>query len=131
VWNDYNENGIQDDNELGINGITVSLYTDSNSDGVPDGPALSTYVSQTNIEHGSGYYIFDSLVPSNNYLIGVDNTLTITLKNATTADKDNNIKPTHPNKGLSDTINIGISSRISNIDIGLIGTKTISGFLWE
>lgn len=45
VWNDRNQNGIQDGAEEGVNGITVSLYNDNDSNGVPDGAAIATDIS--------------------------------------------------------------------------------------
>jgi uncharacterized repeat protein (TIGR01451 family) len=36
VWEDFNNNGIADDGEAPIAGVTVDLYLDANSDGVPD-----------------------------------------------------------------------------------------------
>ena len=42
VWNDYNNNGIQNTNEPGIEGVVVSLYNDNNLDGTADGVAIFT-----------------------------------------------------------------------------------------
>ncbi len=36
VWSDANQNGIQDTNETGINGVTVKLLRDLNNDGTID-----------------------------------------------------------------------------------------------
>jgi uncharacterized repeat protein (TIGR01451 family) len=36
VWEDFNNNGIADDGEAPIAGVTVDLYLDANSDGIPD-----------------------------------------------------------------------------------------------
>jgi uncharacterized repeat protein (TIGR01451 family) len=47
IWNDRNGNGIQDSTEEGINGLTVSLYNDNDSNGIADGAAIATDVSAT------------------------------------------------------------------------------------
>jgi uncharacterized surface anchored protein len=51
VWNDENEDGIQDVGELGIAGVTVNLYA-------CNGTFLATTTTDVN-----GYYLFDDLVP--------------------------------------------------------------------
>lgn len=56
VWNDYDGDGKRDDNEPGIGGATVSLYTDNNSDNLPDGAAIKT--TMTDVQ---GHYQFTSL----------------------------------------------------------------------
>ena len=65
VWNDYNNNGIQDANEPGVVGVTVSLYRDNDGNGTADGVAATTYVTT-----GNGFYTFDNLTPGS-YVIGI------------------------------------------------------------
>jgi uncharacterized repeat protein (TIGR01451 family) len=64
VWNDGDNSGTLN-GEPGIDGVTVELYRDSNSDGVPDGPAIRTTTTA-----GGGYYLFDTLPPGT-YLVGI------------------------------------------------------------
>ncbi|MEL6268417.1 MAG: SdrD B-like domain-containing protein, partial [Chloroflexota bacterium] len=77
VWFDPNDNGIIDTGEQGISGVDVTLYRDSNSDGVPDdidgngtfgdaGDGLQTDTTDSN-----GYYLFNNVSPGN-YIVGVD-----------------------------------------------------------
>jgi uncharacterized repeat protein (TIGR01451 family) len=56
VWFDTNNDGLMNGIEGGIAGVTVGLYADANNDGVPDGPALGTTITDAN-----GYYLFDGL----------------------------------------------------------------------
>lgn len=49
-------NGIQDGGELGIANVVVNLYADNDNNGVPDGPAMATTMTDAN-----GYYRFDNL----------------------------------------------------------------------
>ncbi|MCY7421677.1 MAG: T9SS type A sorting domain-containing protein [Chitinophagaceae bacterium] len=58
VFNDRNGNGVRDLNENVIPGVTVSLYTDNNSDNLPDGAAI-----QTNTTSSTGNYLFTNLAP--------------------------------------------------------------------
>jgi len=59
VWNDINHNGIQDDGEPGIQGVTVILYTNG-------------VASATTVTNSSGFYSFTGLTPgsSTSYVVG-------------------------------------------------------------
>ena len=60
VWNDLNNNGIQDAGEPGIPGVTVNLYRDANGDGLINGAEASTpYL--TTVTNAFGNYIFNGL----------------------------------------------------------------------
>lgn len=61
VWNDVDNNGIQDDNERGVSNVTVTLYG-------PDG----TTVIATTVTDEFGYYIFNNLTPGD-YVVGFSN----------------------------------------------------------
>ncbi len=64
-------NGVHDLDEVGVpNGVRVSLYRDTNNDGVPDGPAIATTLTTSNGGE-SGYYLFDNLAPGR-YIVGID-----------------------------------------------------------
>ncbi|MEM9530024.1 MAG: SdrD B-like domain-containing protein [Pseudomonadota bacterium] len=67
VWRDDDDSGVIDGAEVGLNGITVSLYVDANDDGNVDGAAIATMATATN---GStdGYYRFDNL-PAGSYIV--------------------------------------------------------------
>ena len=58
VWNDYDGDGKRDPNEPGIGNVTVSVYTDTNSDNLPDGPAIATTLTDV-----FGHYMFNTLLP--------------------------------------------------------------------
>ncbi|MDR3574547.1 MAG: SdrD B-like domain-containing protein, partial [Anaerolineaceae bacterium] len=63
VWSDNGagggtaNNGIRDGSEPGIAGVRVNLYRDSNGDGIPDGNAIASMLTDA-----SGYYRFDNLI---------------------------------------------------------------------
>jgi hypothetical protein len=56
VWNDYDGDGKRDTNEPGIPGAPITLYTDNNSDNLPDGAAIKTTTSDE-----LGRYLFTGL----------------------------------------------------------------------
>jgi protocatechuate 3,4-dioxygenase beta subunit len=57
VWNDVNQDGIQDANEVGVAGVTVTLYDAAGN------------VVGTTITDAYGYYLFDELEPGD-YNVG-------------------------------------------------------------
>ena len=65
VWNDLNNNGIQDAGEPGIGGVTVNLYTDNNADNIPDRLPIATTTTNSN-----GIYGFSGLT-AGNYIVGI------------------------------------------------------------
>ncbi|MCP4127395.1 MAG: hypothetical protein GY753_10070, partial [Gammaproteobacteria bacterium] len=74
VWHDTNADGIQDSSESGINGVTVSLYSDTDGDGVAepgadDGSSLNTTVTANDPGGNPGYYIFTGLAPGNYFVV--------------------------------------------------------------
>ncbi len=65
VWEDRNENGIQDDDNAGIEGVTVNLWTDDDGDGDPD-----TQINTTTTD-ADGKYAFVGLAPDVRYIVQV------------------------------------------------------------
>lgn len=59
-------NSIQDGSEVGIDGVTLSLYLDSDGNGIPDGPAIMTATTSD-----GGYYLFSNF-PAGRYVVGID-----------------------------------------------------------
>lgn len=60
VWDDLNDDGVQNNGEPGIDGVTVHLYHDSNLNNAVDAPELLTPVSTTLTANG-GQYLFRQL----------------------------------------------------------------------
>ena len=67
IWYDLNRDGIQDAGELGVAGVTLELYIDTNSNNVwdPGDPLLRT--TTTNDE---GYYRF-TFLPPGDYIVRI------------------------------------------------------------
>ena len=62
VWHDSNNNAMHDAGESGIDGVTVTLYRDTNGNGVCE-PGVDALV-ETTTTSGGGYYQFVGLIPS-------------------------------------------------------------------
>lgn len=64
VWNDLNENGIQDEPpSAGLNGVTVSLFTSQ------DKQYGNSTVTTNDINGNPGYYLFNNLTPGSYYVM--------------------------------------------------------------
>ena len=59
VWNDVNQNGVQDAGEGGVGGVVVTLFYDANRDGVLTGAELTPYATTTTDAFGN--YTFNNL----------------------------------------------------------------------
>lgn len=99
VWNDYNNNGLQDIGEPGINGVTVTLTGDVNGDG-----ALETLTDTT---EGDGIYGFTGL-HAGLY------TVTVTPPEGMTQTYDYTI-PTNDNRA---TYNLSTGEAFMDLDFG-------------
>lgn len=86
IWNDVNQNGIQDPGEPGIGGIVVQLT--GNTFG-------NTPVDATTISDSSGFYAFDGLVPGFYYLhFDLAPNSTFTYQNVGDDALDSDVNPT-------------------------------------
>jgi hypothetical protein len=77
VWFDNNRNGLQDDGETGVPGVTVSLYT-----------CAGVFLG-TDITDADGFYLFPNLEPEQSYYVVFSNipaTFVFTLANEGTND---------------------------------------------
>jgi LPXTG-site transpeptidase (sortase) family protein len=61
VWNDFNRDGIQNNAETGINGVTVRLYSGAGS--------LVASTTTTTVSGVAGTYRFNNLVPGDYYVV--------------------------------------------------------------
>ncbi len=143
VWLDVNGNGIKDVTELGINGVTVKLYKDSNGDNLPDGGAISTTVTSN-----GGIYNFNNL-GADKYIVGVSlpagyvNTVTTATSNTSdnNTDNDNNGITTISNELRSNFITLSVNGEPTTdgdgnngnltLDFGLRGTASLGDFVWD
>ncbi len=105
VWLDLNGDGIQDQAETGIVGVSVALVRDSNGNGVWDGGERIIATTRTS---GNGEYLFSGLtvadaLDSNNYIVWV-NDITALLTG---------LQPTFDYDGLAPTNGVRVGYNIS------------------
>ena len=104
VWIDTNHNGIQDTNEPGVPGVTVTLL---NADSTPAHDANTNTVPATSTD-SNGHYVFDNLLPGI-YEIQFSNlpaTYAITVTGQGTSSNDSNPDAT----GLTPTFTLAVSA---------------------
>ena len=140
VWFDANRNGIQDTDEMGINGVTVNLYK-ANTDGSTGLKIGSTKTS--NVYGKDGYYLFEELA-TGDYIVEFD----ITDVSPETGGYTEHYSFTTPNQGdddfdsdasvkISDTvmrtevIHLGDRGYDMSIDAGLTVYSAITGIAFE
>jgi uncharacterized repeat protein (TIGR01451 family) len=133
VWKDANDNGIQDNGEEGVNGVTVKLWSADQS-GNPD-----TELKETTTANGGGYTFTD--LPAGEYIVQVvtsslpaDCELSDKVNEGGDDTKDNDF---NPSTGLSpvvtlDPTNGGLDKDNPTIDAGLKSTLgSIGDFVWK
>ncbi len=119
VWLDDNQNGIQDVTEVGVAGITVSLY-DTN-----DNLIAST------ITDAFGYYLFNNIRPDDYYVIFTPpaNYTFSPLDNG-----DDDLDSDANSLGISNVVSVGSNEDIRSVDAGLIYQSSTLGsigdFVW-
>ena len=117
VWDDLNANGIQDDGEPDIEGMTVTL---SGTD--VDGNAITA----STVTDADGHYLFADL-PSGTYTVTFDkewvgeNGYAFTVRNAgTDASLDSNADP---DTGIAAAITLGANEQRLDVDAGLVRVR--------
>ncbi|HXB11717.1 MAG TPA: SdrD B-like domain-containing protein, partial [Bacteroidia bacterium] len=113
VWFDLNGNGIQDANEPGVSGVTVTLYS---SLGVP----IASSITDAN-----GYYLINNISPGRNYYIIFSRPggYTFTLQDVGSVASTNNSKP--DSTGQSNSFNLSANQNLTDIDAGIIPIATV------
>jgi hypothetical protein len=124
VWNDTNENGIQDEpSSAGQNGVTVNLL-DADGDPVLDGDGNAITTTTANDSNGNpGYYEFAGL-PAGSYIVEfvAPNGKEFTQTGQGTASTDSNADPT---TGRSGVVTLTAGQINLTIDAGLIPEPVI------
>ncbi len=127
VWHDLNANGVQDEGEMGIAGVTVLLYADSDQDGQPDAGLLMNMMST--LTDRDGHYLFSGL-PAGGYLVrvalptGYDRFSAMDAGGNDEADSDVNAD------GLSATVTLSADQNNLSVDAGLYRLATLGNTVW-
>jgi LPXTG-site transpeptidase (sortase) family protein len=123
VWNDTNNNGLQDAGEPGIPGVTVTLYDSTGT----------TVIGTPTTTDANGYYHFTNLAPGN-YVVGftLPSGYSFTTQYSTalghTTANDSNASVT---TGKSDAVTLTAGETDNSIDAGLIGNLSLGDFVWN
>ncbi|MEM7272563.1 MAG: SdrD B-like domain-containing protein [Actinomycetota bacterium] len=116
VWLDENENGVQDRNEPGIDGVTVELLD-----------PVTLNVIDTKVTELGGLYKFT--VPAGDYRLRFLLPDSAAWTTADAGDDDTIDSDVGPD-GTVD-LTLGVGETISHIDAGLIADVVFSGMVWE
>jgi uncharacterized repeat protein (TIGR01451 family) len=129
VWRDANNNGVLDNGESGIDGVSLTLYTDTDGNGQWT-PGTDVVAGNTTTA-GGGFYRFENLMPGD-YVVQVDPTnfsgagalvgLVTSTGNEPTPDPDDNVD----NDDNGDTVaGAGVFAAAVTLTIG--GEPTTDG----
>jgi hypothetical protein len=117
VWEDLNHNGVQDNGEPGISGVTVSLYA------CGGGSPMATTTT-----NASGFYQFTSLAPGS-YSVG------FTAPSGyffTTADQGSDAADSDAGaNGQTPCVTLAAGETNSTVDAGLYRPAAIGDFVWS
>ncbi|MEZ4910060.1 MAG: SdrD B-like domain-containing protein [Saprospiraceae bacterium] len=125
VWVDKNEDGIQNNQETGLNGIKVKLYNEFNA--LVD----STFTSILPNNNIGGFYKFDSLSYGNYYVIfdSLEN-----FRYSPQYNADDNINSNANASGKTSVFSLPPSTVLDSIDAGYVVqasiTSELSGIVW-
>ena len=119
VWKDLDGDGVQDDNEPGVGGVTVYL-TDCN------GTILATEVTSN-----SGYYLFNNLVEGSYQIYfdisGLPLGCDFTLQNVGADDEDSDVNE----NGIGPCIELADGEHVDDYDAGLIPLSGLGDTVWH
>ena len=119
VWDDENEDGIQDAGEPGIPGVTVTLY-DANGNQVAQTTTSST-----------GYYLFDNLTPAS-YYIEFSNLPTDYVYTKKDQGSNDAVDSDASSTGTTATFTLAPGQDKEDVDAGAYVPKaTLSDFVWH
>ena len=124
VWFDTNQDGIQDADEPGVNGITVNLHDNSTCSGVA---VDSTITSTGGAPATNGYYNFSSLDPGDYCVQFTDlpTGLQFTAQNVGDDTLDSDADTT-----TGQVQNISLTAVDPTIDAGVFANGSIAGLTW-
>ncbi len=118
VWNDTNNNGIQDPGENGIPGVTVNLY-DCN-----DNPIAAT------ITDANGNYAFANL-PAGSYYVQFVKPAGYNFALLNQGSNDDLDSDANVSTGKTDCTTLALGQTITNLDAGLVPNGSIGDRVWN
>jgi protocatechuate 3,4-dioxygenase beta subunit len=124
VWLDLNEDGIQDSDEEGINGVEIHLYDAS-------GNFIQSTLSENGPQGLDGYYAFQYLVPGDYYIqVVLPEIYLFTLANQGSPESDSDINEVN-GEASSQTFTLLPDEYKDDLDVGLIyNYGSIGDYVW-
>ncbi|MCB0256169.1 MAG: carboxypeptidase regulatory-like domain-containing protein [Anaerolineae bacterium] len=155
VWFDYNNDGLLNNGETGINGVRVELYADSNADGryTPGVDSFISFQTTATVGPDAGIYEFTGLlpgdyvvvIPTSNFGTGQPlNGMASSTGNNPAPDPDNNVDnddngyqvtPQGDVASLAITLQSGTEPTGGGdtnwtVDFGFFGLGAIGNYVW-
>ncbi|MBX7240394.1 MAG: carboxypeptidase regulatory-like domain-containing protein [Bacteroidia bacterium] len=120
VWSDLDRDGVQDTNEPGVAGVTVTVYDNS-------GTAVANAITDAN-----GYYLFPNLTPGDYYLGFTTLPIGSLFTNANQGGNSNTDSNVNPLTGNTDLITLNAGEINLSLDAGIIAMPEASlyGYVW-
>ncbi len=119
VWYDADHDGVQDNNESGVENVTVKLYT------------CADLLKATTTTDQDGMYLFDDLLPGDYYVeFTLPNGYEFSSKD--TGSDDNVDSDADVTTGKTDCTTLGVAENITHLDAGIFEPKSSVGdYVWE
>ena len=133
VWNDVNDDGLQNNGETGINNVRVELYAagPSKTPGAADNTLLQFVLTSAGPTGSPGYYQFPYLAPSNYFvkIIPPANYVISPQYQGSSTNLDSNLNPT---TGWSDLLTLTAGTTNESVDGGLhyTGNGSVGDYVW-
>ncbi len=125
IWMDYNGNGIRDNGEPGIAGVTVKLYQDTNGNGIFE-PATDTLMATTTTDAAGGYSF--QVPQAGRFFVSVDSAQAPLSGLVLTTSDD------QPTAGYQKTVmfyDLFAGDMTANFGFNTPGTAAITGLVWN
>jgi len=124
LWVDANSNGVQDANEDGLNGVTVSLYDKDNN------LMISTTTADNNGQ--SGHYLFENISAGQYYLLfDLPDGYTSTVPNVGGNDAEDSDITDVFGRGTTSLFTLSSGEDELDVDGGTVLSSSIGDYVWE
>lgn len=118
VWYDINQDGLQDSNEQGISGVTVTLYN-----------SLGNIVGTT-VTDANGFYLFSDVLPGN-YWVGFTQPPGLIFTTQLNAVNNPSNSDANTSNGLTGVFQVNAGDHITYVDAGLYSQSALLGGLGD
>lgn len=121
VWEDINQNGIQDGTEPAIENVQVILNGTTSTGEI---------INQTTYTDVSGIYMFSNLIPGSYTVTFVKPNTDYTITNMDMETDDGRDSDANPTSGVTEVIELTSGENNLTVDAGMYRCSNIGGFVW-